>query len=204
MNYSKSNSNDRRVRRTKKLLKDSLASLLMEKEINEISVKEIVDLADINRGTFYLHYRDIYDMLNQVENDMINDLEEIADKFPDSVLEGSPKQYIQEIFQYIKENQQFCKMLLGPHGDMAFVEKLKKTVEERCFRSIIEVCPENELQNYQFFAAYTVSGCIGLLQNWMESGMKTTPCQLAQVADDMIQNGISFLQKTNDKLKIKK
>lgn len=201
MEYSKKNTDDRRVRRTKKLLKDSLASLLMEKDINDITVKEIVDLADINRGTFYLHYKDIYDMLNQIENDMICDLEEIANKFPGSVLKGAPKPYIEEIFQYVKENQEFCRMLLGAHGDMAFVEKLKKMVEEKCFRSIMEACPENELQSYEFFASFTVSGCIGLLQNWMEHEMKITPDQLAQVADDMIQNGINFLHNTNDKLK---
>jgi len=201
MEYSKKNTDDRRVRRTKKLLKDSLASLLMEKDINDITVKEIVDLADINRGTFYLHYKDIYDMLNQIENDMICDLEEIANKFPGAVLKGAPKPYIEEIFQYVKENQEFCRMLLGSHGDMAFVEKLKEMVEDKCFRSIMEACPENELQSYEFFASFTVSGCIGLLQNWMEQGMKITPDKLAQVADDLIQNGVNFLHSKNNKLK---
>ncbi|HML37059.1 MAG TPA: TetR/AcrR family transcriptional regulator [Bacillota bacterium] len=201
MEYLKKSSDDRRVRRTKKLLKDSLASLLTEKNINDITVKEIVDLADLNRGTFYLHYKDIYDMLNQIENEMISNLNEIADKFPGSVLKGTPKPYIEELFLYIKENQQFCRMLLGSQGDIAFVEKLKKMVEEKCFRSIMEVCPQKELQNYQFFATYAVSGCIGLLQDWMGNGMKITPEQLAQVADDLIQNGICFLHNTNDRLK---
>jgi AcrR family transcriptional regulator len=194
---SKKTADDRRIRRTKKLLKDSLAMLLLEKDINDITVREIVDLADVNRGTFYLHYRDIYDMLTQIENDMINDLEEIADKFQEPVLSGTPEPYIREMFQYIKDNQLFCKMLLGSHGDMAFVDKLKKIVEENCFRSLVEACPENELQKYQFFAAYTVSGCIGLLQNWMEHGMETAPDKLARVADDMIKNGIYFLQNKN-------
>jgi len=201
MDQQRKNTDDRRVRRTKKLLKDSLATLLMEKNINDISVKEIVDLADINRGTFYLHYRDIYDMLNQIENEMIVDLNEIADKYPGLVLKGAPKPYIQEVFEYIKENSHFCAMLLGPYGDMAFVEKLKKMVEEQCFRSIMEAMPANELQNYQLFAAYTVSGCIGLLQNWMDNGMKMSPGELAQVADDMIQNGVYFLHHTPEQTK---
>ena len=62
------NKTDRRVRRTKRLLLESLTSLMKEKPIKDISVKELTDLADINRGTFYLHYRDIYDMLEQLEN----------------------------------------------------------------------------------------------------------------------------------------
>ena len=54
---------DRRVRRTQKLLKDSLVTLMQEKEFKNISVKDITDRADLNRGTFYLHYTDTYHLL---------------------------------------------------------------------------------------------------------------------------------------------
>ena len=56
---SKVNANDRRVKRTKKLLRDSLFSLLQEKSINEITVTELTDVADINRATFYFVYRNM-------------------------------------------------------------------------------------------------------------------------------------------------
>ena len=58
---------DRRVRRTKKLLTQALTQLLQEKQINEITVKELTDLADMNRGTFYLYYKDMFDMLEKIE-----------------------------------------------------------------------------------------------------------------------------------------
>ncbi|MEA4925663.1 MAG: TetR/AcrR family transcriptional regulator [Syntrophomonadaceae bacterium] len=195
MDMRKNNSADRRIRKTKKVLKESLAILLLKKNINNITIKELVDLADVNRGTFYLHYRDIYDMLAQIETEMLNDLEDISNKFPAALLKESAQPYICEIFQYIADNQTFCKMLLSPHGDMAFVDKLKKLVEEKCFCSLMESFPENALQHYQYFAAYTVSGCIGLLQTWIETGMKVSPRELSQVAEGMIQNGIDFLHR---------
>ena len=61
---------DRRVRRTKKLLTQALTQLLQEKQINEITVKELTDLADMNRGTFYLYYKDMFDMLEKIEDGM--------------------------------------------------------------------------------------------------------------------------------------
>ncbi|MEL7655153.1 MAG: TetR/AcrR family transcriptional regulator [Bacillota bacterium] len=189
MDKDKKTTEDRRVRKTKKLLKDCLASLLMEKNINNITVKEIVDLADLNRGTFYLHYRDVYDMMTQIENEMIEELKDISDRYPAAALKDSPKPYLLDIFRYIAENMRFCKMILGPRGDMYFLDKMKKMVEERCFHTIMEACPKNDRQNYQYFATYAVSGCLGLLQNWLESDMKTTPEELAQVASDLIQNG---------------
>jgi AcrR family transcriptional regulator len=194
MDQRKKNSGDRRVRKTKKLLKESLAVLLMKKRLKDITVKEIVDLADVNRGTFYLHYRDIYDMLTKIENEMVTEFEDITKHFANGSLKDFPRPYIEEMFQYVADNHALCKMLLGPYGDMAFVEKLKKLVEDKCFQALMEVCPENEVQRYKYFAAYAVSGCIGILQTWIKDGMNISPRELSFVAEGMIQNGMEFLQ----------
>ena len=71
---------DRRVRKTKKLLLDGLTQLMQTKDVSEISVKELSDLVDINRGTFYLHYRDIFDMLNKTEDELFSRFNEIVEK----------------------------------------------------------------------------------------------------------------------------
>lgn len=194
MDKDKKCPDDRRVRRTKKLLKESLTILLMRKKLNDITVKEIVDLADVNRGTFYLHYRDIYDMLSKIENEMMDEMKDISKRFLDASFIASPMPYISEMFQYVADNQGFCKMLLGPYGNMAFLEKLKKLVEEKCFYSLMQACPEKEFQHYQYFTTYAVAGCIGLLQTWLSSGMKVSPQELSLVAVGMIQNGLEFLQ----------
>ena len=65
---------DRRVRRTKKLLTQALTQLLQQKQVNEITVKELTDLADMNRGTFYLYYKDIFDMLEKIEDELFENL----------------------------------------------------------------------------------------------------------------------------------
>ena len=185
---------DRRIRKTKRILKESLATLLLEKKRNNITVQELVNLADINRGTFYLHYRDIHDMLSQIEAEMLEELEEITQRFP-LAMTDTPKPYIQDMLQYIADNHTFCKMLLGPYGDMAFVEKLKKLVEERCLYSLMKTWPENDAQRYRYFASYTIASCIGLIQAWLDGGMEASPQELAEVAEDMIQNGIEFLHR---------
>ena len=60
---------DRRVRRTKQLIKQSLIELMHEKPFKDITVKDITERADLNRGTFYLHYVDIYDLLSKIEDE---------------------------------------------------------------------------------------------------------------------------------------
>lgn len=62
------NENDRRTRRTQKLIRDNFIDLMEQKPINEITIQEITDRADINRRTFYLHFTDIYDLLSKTED----------------------------------------------------------------------------------------------------------------------------------------
>jgi len=71
------NQTDRRVRKTKALLLKGLMQLMETKDIRDISVKELSDLVDINRSTFYLHYSDIYDMLAQIENELFIEFNDI-------------------------------------------------------------------------------------------------------------------------------
>ena len=72
---------DRRVRRTRAQLRTAFTSLMAEKPINQITVRELADRADVNRGTFYTHYRDIYDMLEQVEQELLDELTAVLDRY---------------------------------------------------------------------------------------------------------------------------
>ena len=78
---------DRRVRKTRKQLRTCLATLLMKKKIQDITVTELTDLADLNRGTFYLHYKDVYDLLESLEEQMFiqfNTILRISNSFKSS------------------------------------------------------------------------------------------------------------------------
>ncbi len=56
---------DRRVRKTRRQLRECLITLLKEKKVQDITVRELTDMADLNRGTFYLHYKDVFDLLEK-------------------------------------------------------------------------------------------------------------------------------------------
>uniref|UniRef100_UPI002F42A966 TetR/AcrR family transcriptional regulator n=1 Tax=Clostridioides difficile TaxID=1496 RepID=UPI002F42A966 len=74
--FMKKVSIDRRTIRTKKMIRSALAELIDEKGFNNISVTDLTQRADINRGTFYLHYVDKYDLLERIENEIIQEIEE--------------------------------------------------------------------------------------------------------------------------------
>lgn len=124
---------DRRVRRTKALLLQGLIQLMEEKDIKDISVKELSDLADINRGTFYLHYSDVYNMLGKIEEELFQEFNEILERdlAVDSIGPMLPKPVLLDLFIFLDQNRALAKVLIGPHGDMAFVNRLKELVKEK-------------------------------------------------------------------------
>lgn len=95
---------DRRVRKTKARLTEVLLTLMKEKEVKDISVKELSDLADINRGTFYLHYRDVYDMLDSVEDELFCQFSEILNRDFTAIQEDSLYSVLEDVFSFLYEN----------------------------------------------------------------------------------------------------
>ena len=70
---------DRRIRKTRDTLKRTLAELVREKDLRDITVRDITEKADLNRGTFYLHYKDVYDLMEKMEDDLISEIQEMID-----------------------------------------------------------------------------------------------------------------------------
>ena len=68
---------DRRVKYTKKVIKETFISLLEEKELNKITVSELCSIADINRATFYRYYLDIYDLYDKIRDEFVSELKQI-------------------------------------------------------------------------------------------------------------------------------
>ena len=100
---------DRRVRKTKAQLREGLARLMQKKSIKEISVKELVDEVDINRSTFYLHYTDIYQMLQKIEEDAMQNITEVMKKYPiDPDNSDSVLQFIVQFFSIMDNDRDLC------------------------------------------------------------------------------------------------
>lgn len=184
---------DRRVRKTKKAMYEALAELLSEKPLKHISVREISDRADINRGTFYLHYRDVYDMVEKLQD-------EIFEKFNEIVNHHEPKKnseelfpLLVELFNLLSENAELAKVLIGRNGDAAFVDKLKEVIREKCFVNAQKIFGIQSSEKFNYFYHYIISGCIGIFGAWLNGGMKETPTAMADLTRELILTGVSAL-----------
>ncbi len=185
-------SNDKRSLRTIKLIKNALSELIEEKGFNDISITDITKRADINRGTFYLHYTDKYDLLEKIENEVIQELSCNCETIRDiqSVASVSePMPFIIKIFEHLKENAVFMRTILGPKGDPIFQQKLKKLIQSCLFEDNKILNKDNMLVPESYFIAYVLSAHLGVIQQWLESGMDKSPEEMALILSNMFLLG---------------
>ena len=187
---------DRRVRKTKQQLQDGFIYLRKQKDLKEITVKELCELTDLNRVTFYLHYKDIYDLSEQLEESLFVSFQEVLDKHTitsEYKTIDSPKPLLRDILLLIKDNSEFCTMLLSDTGEIAFVNKLKKLVLDIAFKKCIDLFDFNKKEHFTYSYNFILYGCIGIIESWLLNGLKEDPEEIAELASQMILDGIKLL-----------
>lgn len=180
---------DRRVRRTKKLLTQALTQLLQEKQINEITVKELTDLADMNRGTFYLYYKDMFDMLEKIEDGMFEALDAIVSLHEHDDVSQQTKPILLDLFRFIEDNQEMCRVLLSPHGDMNFLHRLNEVVREKCLKAWPNIRKEKGEADFDYHYSFVVFGCAGIIRAWVNRNCPESAEKMAEMAYGMILRG---------------
>lgn len=188
---SKVNTNDRRVKRTKKLLRDSLFSLLQKKSINELTVTELTEVADINRATFYFYYTDIFDMLAQIQNEAYEMFEEILQGTEESV--NSPDafaNYIKNILIFCQENTAIARFVITrEYSNNRVLKRITKLLAKN-----VPVAKENYPQDdpRRFILNFALNALTGTVVDWMDDGMIIPPDIMAEFIADMYISGSLF------------
>ena len=185
---------DRRVRKTRRQLRECLITLLKEKKVQDITVRELTDMADLNRGTFYLHYKDVFDLLEKTEAELQEDFNQLVCKHDAVDLKQRPSVIFNEIYSLVYDNADLIEILLGENGDLNFVNRLKQLIREKCLKDWMEVFRSGNAAAFDAFFSFIVSGCIGLVQYWLQTGLKETPQQMAKLTEQIITQGIEVLE----------
>lgn len=176
---------NRSVLKTKERLRHGLTELLSEKPAKRISVREITERININRGTFYLYYKDIYDMIEQLENEVLEEYKEIVLSHAPKVPGEIPKPILFDLYSFVADNADMCLALLGPHGDLSFTNKMKELVRERLLYYWNLFYKDQYGDSFEYFYSFLISGCFGLFEAWLKTGMRETPREMAALTEKM-------------------
>ncbi|MEG2000968.1 MAG: TetR/AcrR family transcriptional regulator [Evtepia sp.] len=177
---------DRRVRRTRRMLKQGLAELMEEKNFKDITVKDITDTMDLNRGTFYLHYTDTYDLLEKLENETLADFQAMIDAYVPSADQRTLTPLLQPIAEYIVENASICRSLFENQASHDFVVKFQTMIRDNGNKMIAEKYPTAVTPAMDYFFGFMTFGLIGVIRQWFSSDMSLDTKELVFVADRII------------------
>lgn len=167
---------DPRTRYTRQIITEAFWQLLRQKSIEKITVKEVCMLAQINRGTFYRHFQDCYDLMAQLEAQALDQLDQALADTRKVGLQGM----LYSILQKLQNDEEFLAVLARQSRDDAFLHR----VVGRCFCYMDQCLRAGEssqgdtvwrdMQNTFLFA-----GSAGVMEYWLHSGCKTPPEQVA-------------------------
>ena len=182
---------DQRIILTQKMLKEALIILLNQKAIKSISVKELCDKADINRSTFYSHYECIYDLLEEIEEDMFEELKITFAEYESS--KSSNKDLYNILFTFFANNSDMCKILLGTNSDIRFLHKLLELGEKKFYEAFTKINPKIDKDKMEFFYQYASSGFVGVLSVWLQNNMDASIEEISANVRQIINKGIQYI-----------
>lgn len=185
-------------RKTKQLIQKSFMEILEKKSFEAITIGDITKTAQINRGTFYLHFKDKYDLLDQIEQQLFSALGSHIDDLQSHyssthTFEKEQEDLAATLFGFIEIHSPKLKIFLSDHGRAgfhirfrdAFSEKVRLNLEKNeSFNSSLKVPME-------YFLSFITSAFLGLIEQWIQNGLDKTPQEMTALYIDII----SFIQK---------
>lgn len=186
-------SEDKRTKKTKINLKQSLIKLLKDKRIQDITVIELSTLANVHRGTFYFHYKDIYDLLEESESDILNDIKNIFKTFNSNNLEKNLFKTLKKLNDYIDAQSELFDSLLNKNKNTSFSKKLKDIIKHDCLLKWVK-CNDNifSAKLTSFYLDFITSGYIGIISLWLRENKTISTYELSYIMIDMAYNGFSI------------
>jgi AraC-like DNA-binding protein len=176
---------DIRARFTRKALRDSLVELMKEKSILDISIKEICENAGLSRSTFYAYYQDQYDLLGQMEEEILVEFDTLIQKYSPAGTMLPAKELvalIEAILQHIAGNSNSIQVFLSENGESGFQRKFVKyfTGLMQQFKYTQGSTLDNK-RILKYHSVFIRDGCIAIIQEWLKSGMDISVRDMAKL-----------------------
>lgn len=181
---------DARVRYTRMVIRTSFVRLLERKPLSKITVKEICEAAQINRATFYRHYLDVYDLMEQVEAESLRELQQTLQADAQQGL----RRMLTSMLEKIRQSGTLYATLFSEHGDPGFPLKVFKACYPEAAADMLARYPGLDEARRTWVYVYAAQGSSGILSCWIAGGMAEPPEQVAGMMEALIAHSLQCLE----------
>lgn len=182
--------NNRSVRKTKKSIQAAMLSLMEHKHYQQITVQEIIDRADICRTTFYAHYKDIYDLMDAIEDDVLSE-------FSDTLKTLIGREYIEgehpvftSIAELMKRYGKRIVLLTGQNGDINFQRKLTEIAKQITKEIwVVKYGKKFDEEKYLLCSSFVVTGSLSMISTVLENNISWSPERIGYMLGEIVVSG---------------
>lgn len=158
--------------RSRKMIREAFAEILAKKgSLEKVTIKEIVDKADISKSTFYAHYENIDDLIIEIEDEFLDVIQTELNEFKENpTLSVYP--YLQSVTSLLKKNEKTYKLLISPGVPSLFIYKLKKLIylNIKDNKTLVSLSIDPSVRYAMI--NFTISGFIALVEDYFNGSNK--------------------------------
>lgn len=175
---------DRRIQRTRRLLRDALMQLILERGYDSLTVQEITDQANLGRATFYLHYKDKEELLISSVTETVDEVIQELDLSPQNLLTGArPPSLI--MFEHAQANNSLYRVLLTANGMGRLVSKLRNHLAQvirPAIEGMLVALDANTIAvPIEIVVQHVAGSQLAMLTWWLEQDMPYSPAEMAGI-----------------------
>ncbi|NLM56740.1 MAG: TetR/AcrR family transcriptional regulator [Clostridiales bacterium] len=189
---------DRRTRKTKKAIRHAFAELLSQKDINDITIRDIADLADINRKTFYNYYSGIYQIVDEIENEIVSTYEKVLGEVDIKRDLKNPYRIFERLTSIINTDLDFYGYLLSVRENVSLVSKIVTMLKAKTKEALH---PQIEIDETtaDIVLDYAISGMIAVYQQWFNSDRRQSIEEISSTISILFFQGFSGILEREEK-----
>ncbi|WP_290786768.1 TetR/AcrR family transcriptional regulator [Exiguobacterium sp. UBA7533] len=174
---------DLRIIRTDRRIRETFLQLIDEVGFDAVTIKLLTERAEVNRGTFYHHYADKYELLERMTNEIFEKIEATFEREIPFVLinktEDSPYRRIIPFLIFLYENRTLMRILLSPTSDGMFRKRVRDYMQQILFSGLHE--QGERLVPEDYLIAYLSAAHLGVIESWLSHPNETTPEEIARI-----------------------
>lgn len=189
---------DRRTRKTKKAIRLAFAELLSQKDINDITVRDIADLADINRKTFYNYYSGIYQLVDEIENEIVFAFESILGEVDLKRDLKNPYRIFERLTAIINTDLDFYGHLLSMHGNVNLVSKIVTMLKTKVKEALLSQIKMDDM-TADIVLEYAITGMIAVYQQWFNCDRRQSIGEISGTISILFFHGFSGILEHQEK-----
>ena len=183
------NTDDRRAKRSRRLLKEALLALMQEKRFHEITARDVTEKADLNRGTFYLHYPDTQALLESIEDDILTEAQGLIDQHLGELENSSSlSPILMPTLDYILDKRATIELLLCNNNASNFLDKFHTLICRNSLEYAKERSAITDPVQLDYFLSFVSFGIMAMVKVWISQGMTLPKQKLIAYADALMDS----------------